>query len=181
MAVEKFDRTKTTKDAKALLKEGKTKQEAFDILVRKYRHPKQTADILQYIPDEQAVKKYGIYNHVLTALFLLTVAYFVWHGEYFLLSFGIVIYATVRMLIRYYVWISAFSAAGLISFVALFFFYDAEPAAVVLALLCVPQVILPLWLEKKLSNKPVVKKEKYTDSQGYKKFRLKYTFNENNE
>lgn len=185
MPLFKTKKAELTKEAQNLLKQGKSKQEALEILCEKHKNlTKETARILTYIPAPKNKKKYAPFNYALTALYILTAGFILRHefSLSVLLVFSLFAVVSALMLIKYYVWLAAVAATMLISTGAVYFFMHGikdDPAFIAaLAALSLLLTILPLWLESKLKSKPNKEKLKVTDKNGNKKFKIEYSFND---
>lgn len=184
MADEKLNKKQVRNEARQLLKQGASKQDAFDILLEKYKYAKEVADILKNLPSKQAIDKYGKWNYVLLGLLALTtvILFLATPTLGILLWYGLLIYAVARMLVKYYVWVAVFSALAIISFVAVIFTSDSAATnwgnLIIMAILVIPTLILSIWLERRLCPKPIESKEEYANSQGQKRLKIVYEFSD---
>ena len=184
MANDQLNKTAMRNEARQLLKEGTSKQETFEVLKEKYNVVKDLAEMLKTLPSKQAIDKYGKWNNVLLALLVLTTAIFLWTtpSPGILIWYGILIYAVAKRLVKYYVWLTVFSAILIISLIAVVFTNDTAATSwitiVVLLSLVIPTLVLPLWLEKKLCPEPTERKEVYTNSLGEERLKIVYEFAE---
>jgi hypothetical protein len=182
MADEKLNTKEIRNEARQLLKQGTSKQETFEILKEKYKYSKDVADILKNLPSQQTIEKYGKWNYVLLGLLVLTALIFFWATPTIgiVLWYGLLIYAVAKMLVKYYIWVTAFSAFAIIGFIAIIFTSDGATTnwsnVIIMISLVIPTLILPMWLEKKLCPKPTERKEEYTNSQGQQRLKIVYEF-----
>jgi hypothetical protein len=181
MADEKLNKKEIRNEARQLLKQGTPKQETFEILREKYKYAEGVADILKSLPSQQKIEKYGKWNYVLLALLVFTALIFFWETSTIgiLLWYGFLIYVVAKMLVKHYVWVSAFSAIAIISFIAILFTSDTGTqwaSVIIMTSLVIPTLILPMWLKEKLCPKPTERKEEYTNSQGQQRLKIEYEF-----
>lgn len=59
------------KEARQILGMGTARHEAYLQLKEKYQSPKQVSDVIKNMPSQAALKKYGVYNHILLGIILL--------------------------------------------------------------------------------------------------------------
>ena len=177
----KVDKKEVKKEAKQLLKQGSTKQETFNKLKEKYKYSKEIADIVKYIPSEKAKKKYSMWNYILLAILIITTTLYMITAPSIgiILWYGLLIYAVARMLIKYYMWVTVFSALGLIGVIigvattgAIILWTNA----IIFLILIIPSLIIPIWISKKFCPPPKEKKEMYIDIAGQKRLRIVYEF-----
>ncbi len=182
MVEKKIKKNDIRKGAKILLNQGNTKQETFDLLVEKYNFSHEIASILNNIPSSKAIEKYGIWNHILLAILLLTSIFFVIYSIYApLIYYGILIYGVASRRVNFYIWITIISSIGFIGLIAVIVtssLINLDWTVVILFGLYLTSIILPIWLEKKLCPKPIKRKEKYTNSEGQQRFKIAYEFSD---
>lgn len=182
MPNENLNKKEIRKEAKQLLKQGTSKQETFELLVDKHKYTYEIADILESIPSAKAIAKYGIWNHVLLAIIILTtiVFFLTTYSIGTLLWYGLLIYGVATKRINYYMWVTIMSLFALVVFIVTFLTSSAETfywtRTIILIILIIPSCILPIWLEKKLCPKPTEKKVLYTNSQGQQRMKIVYEF-----
>lgn len=168
-----------------LLKQGKSRQETFDILVEKYKFSADVADVLKQLPSKKALAKYGKWNNFLLGIMLFTSVFILIitpSVAEFLIWYGFLIYAVVSKRFEYYIWIS---------FVSFFFFFlfaldlfsgqshsGSWTNISIFLILQTPNLFLPFWLEKKLCPRPKEKREMYTDHNGKNKIKIVYEFSD---
>ncbi len=183
MTKENYNKKEIKQEARKLLKEGASKQEAYETLKEKYKYSVVVSKILHYIPSQKAIKKYSKWNYVLLVLLLIQAGTFMWFepSVLVLIYYGLLIYAVLSMLVKHYVWVSVLSFVALISFLAFIITDEAlkiQWPELLLILTYIPTLILPLWLDKKLCPKPMESKTTFTDSQGQQRVRVVHQFNE---
>lgn len=171
-------------EAKALLRTGISRQEAYQQLTEKFKFRKLIADVLEDLPSKKAKDKYGVWNYVLLALLLVVSVISFLETQSFgsLIWCGVLIYVVARMLTQYYLWITVISALFLISSVVLFFLEEnmvINWLSILLTLtLTIVFIILPIWLANKLTPTPVKKKDMYQAASGKQNFMINYEFPE---
>ncbi len=182
MTNQKVNNSEVSKEAQQLLKDGLTKQEAFETLVKKYNSTKIVADVIKHIPSLTAISKYGKWNTVLLVNIILTAIMFIIlaPSTITVIEYVIMIIIVVSKRTKFYIFISALAILSLIIF-SVIIFTDSTSSimwipTIIALLLLIPNAILPLWLEKKLCPKPIEKKEKYTNTQGEERLRINYEF-----
>jgi len=172
------------KEALELLKQGKSRQETFELLVEKFKYTTDVADVLQKLPSSKALAKYIKWNNILLGIMLLTtvVLLIIVRISPWLFWYGILIYVVAKRRFEYYIWISFISfilSAGIIAIILRNF--NESPnlldTAFILSLF-LTTTFLPFWIEKKLCPKPKEKKEIYTDQQGISKIKIVYEFSD---
>jgi magnesium-transporting ATPase (P-type) len=183
-----IQKKKIRKETWQLFKQGeRTKQEIYEILVDKYKSPKDVADVLKYIPSTQTVSKYGKWNSTVLVLLIFSTIFFLIIGLYALLSIYLLsIYVVALKKIKYYSWLSFYFLLAILSSTAALIFAIIKPEETfthwiyITVLLSVNICIcfLPIWLQKKLCPKPTERKEVYTNSKGEKRVRIVYEFSE---
>lgn len=172
------------KEAKALLNQGKSRQETYEHLIEKFKHRKIVADVLKNLPSKSAKEKYRIWNFILLGLLLITAVIFFLATPTLaiVLWYGLLIYAVARMLTKYYVWVTALASFGLIAGIVVILMGEASSTIwsdiLILLVFNLPIIILPIWLTQKLTPSPIERKEKYQAKDGSQKLRLTYEFPE---
>jgi len=182
MANKELIKTEIRKEAEVLIAGGTPKQEAFRKLAEKYHNPKLVADAVKFIPTPEAIRNYKKWNWVILALMVIAagaalvakpnVGVVLW-----LIALAYIIY---KMLIEYYIWVTALAGFGLIAILAIMANEDSlasQWTAVVFILVpLIPLIILPIWLKNKMCPPPKEQKELCTDCHGHRKYRIVYTF-----
>jgi hypothetical protein len=182
MTDKKLNKKEIRKEARQLLKQGTSKQETFELLVDKHKYTKEIADILKNIPSAIAIAKYGIWNHVLLAILILTTIIFFLVAPSIgtLLWYGLLIYGVATKRINYYMWVTVMSSFALVVFIVIILTSSSETfywtRTIIMMILIIPSCILPIWLEKKLYPKPTEKKVQYTNTQGQQRMKIVYEF-----
>ncbi|PCH99343.1 MAG: hypothetical protein COB85_00125 [Bacteroidetes bacterium] len=180
--MDKPDKKVIRTEARKLLKEGISRQTAYENLKTKYKNGKIVADLIKNLPSLEAIKLYGKWNYMLLSLLILTAGLYMYASPSIgiVLWYGILIYGVARMLLKYYMWVAAMAAFGLIVSIVGIIFSGTDSlnwaAAVLVVCLNIPSLILPIWLEKRLCPKPSERKEKYTNKQGQQRMKVIYEF-----
>ena len=171
-------------EAKELLKQGMSRQETYEQLTEKFKYRKTVADVLKNLPSKKAKDKYKKWNFTLLGLLVVTtVIYFLATPTIvIILWYGLLIYAVARMLTKYYIWVTALTAFGLIAGTVVIFMSDSSSTnwtnVLILLVLNLPILILPIWLTNKLTPNPIEKMEKYQGKDGRQRIRVHYEFPE---
>lgn len=182
MVKDSLNKKEVRKEARQILKQGTSKQETFQILSEKYKFEKDIADVLQHLPSQQAIEKYGKWNWLLLALLVIPFIYFILFGAGFGTYFwySLMIYAVARKLTKYYVFVAALYVFILLGSIAVMFTSDAETTnwirVIIGYLIGGSTTFLAYWLGKRLSPSPVEKKEPYTNSEGNRRLKVVYEF-----
>jgi hypothetical protein len=173
-------------EAVELLNKGLSKQEAFDILKKKYYSQKSIVSVLRYIPTKARKRKYGIF--VWTAGFLLIlislfISIYLYSSPVLLTVFivfqTVAVYNILRFNVKYYHPVNAYLIILFSTFATISALNDSTkyvPLVVVLSFATFIAGGLILWLSLKLAPEPEKTKELFIDSNGKKRFRLVYIF-----
>lgn len=169
------------KEARELMANGMSKQEAYEELVKRHKLYIQIADIIENVPHPNAKKKYGWLNAILLSIFslfalldLLTLSIisavidglFIWIvAGYYVHRYSWII---VRGVISVIAVIGVFVSGNQGTFEIVFSFIDLGIAITVL--------LLGISLQGKLCPDPEIKKEIYVNKQGQKRTRNLYLF-----
>ncbi|MGJ3234548.1 hypothetical protein [Marivirga sp.] len=181
-----IDEKQVRKKAKQLLSDGTTKQETYEQLVDKFAGRETLAKIVKRIPSQKAWEKYGVWNHVLSALMILlllmmmlanpTLGTFIWYG---LPTLAILMRKT-----RFYFWIAILAGLGTVTIVAVTLSsadsiqIDGIIRISIFFVLLFPAAFLAIWLPKKLTPEPIEKREFYENKYGEKRSRILFKFAE---
>ncbi len=166
---------------KLILQEGKTRQEAFELLADKYKYTGDVAEEIKYIPSAPALAKYGKWNTLLLLLLIGSAAYYLILAPSAAILWSVVLIIGVASKnIRYYFWISIMSVLSLLAILIMIATevvkVQADAATITMIVLLIPCCIIPAWLENKLCPKPTVHKEYYTNSEGEQRMKVVYAF-----
>jgi len=182
--IDKNPKNEIVDKAKELLKQGKSRQETFELLVDKYKYTNKVLEVMKQMPSAKAIEKYGKWNYVLLGIMLLTVALYSltigaggWH-----ILYGFLIYAVATKRYEHYIWISLLSFVVVVAMSVVLIIYFNEPGnnwfiAFILAL-HMPMIYLPFWIEKKLCPSPKERREWYADYEGKDKIKIVYEFSD---
>ncbi len=178
------------KQAKALLKQGKSRQETFELLREEHKLAKDVADSLNYLPNHKIAQKYRLYG-ILQAVLLALLGLLIFlksHSEGLIHAiptliviayFGFLIQASARMQIIFYPWVTFLMIIAIISG-AVVMIIDIMNVVTYEAIIffALSSVILAMsiWLDNKVCPKPKEIKETYTDASGRQRIRLRYKF-----
>ncbi len=180
MTHEKINKNEISKAAKQLIKQGASRQRAFDILVEKYKYTRDVSEVIKHLPSSEAIKKYGLWNYVLLGILILITGLFMlaYFSPGYLLWNGLLMYVVARMLVKYYILVSVLSGIGILGSIAGLATNDniTWSNMLIFFLLIIPACILPIWLKKKLCPPPSEKKVKYTNSEGQLRVKIVYEF-----
>jgi amino acid transporter len=184
MANRELIKTEIRKEAEVFIAGGTSKQETFRRLAEKYHNPKLVADAVKFIPTPEAIRMYRKWNWVILAIIVIAagaalvakpnVGVALW-----LVALAYIVY---KMLIEYYIWVTALAGFGLISILAIMANEESLASqwteVIFILLPLIPLIIMPLWLKNKMCPPPNEQKEACTDSHGHRKYRIVYTFPE---
>ena len=176
--------------AKELLKKGKSRQEAFEILKEEQKLAKDVAEVLNYLPAKKSIRKYRPWGIAQAALLWIlgTLVVFAGYSEGYISAiptliaiayFGFLIQASARMQMKFYPWITFLMIISIISGAVILI---AELASVQLyeaiGFFALSLIILAfsIWLDKKVVPKAKEIRETYTDATGRQRLRLRYDF-----
>ena len=176
--------------AKAHLKQGKSRQETFELLSEEHKLTKDVADSLNYLPTIRAMKKYRLWGILQAALLVLlgTHLFFTGYSEGFIHTvptliaiayFGFLIQASARMQIKFYPWVTFLMIISIISgaVVMIINFVDVSIfEATLFFALSAMILVMSIWLDNKVCPKPKEIKEPFTDATGRQRIRLRYEF-----
>ncbi|MDR9375031.1 MAG: hypothetical protein RI565_09210 [Schleiferiaceae bacterium] len=173
------------KAARALLREGQSRQAAYEALRKEYP-PREVAGVLDYLPSAAARQKYGPYNNLLLAILMLNLGFILWQGwdqwSFSLYASSVVqllmINAVARRLTRYYTWVSVLSGVNLLTLGALVMnsLQTLNGLFWAMAALNLVLLIMPLWVGPKLTPPVQEVKETYTSKSGRSKKRPAFHF-----
>ncbi len=182
--IDKNPKNEIVEKAKELLKQGRTRQETFELLVDKYKYTNKVLEVMKQMPSSKAIEKYGKWNNVLLGIMLLIVAMFsvsIGPGS-LLILYGFLIYAVITKRFEHYFWISILSFVILIAVLTISIINinkSIDVLAIVLILaLHLPMIYLPYWIEKKMCPKPKEHREWYTNHEGRDKIKIVYEFSD---
>ena len=181
VSANKIDKKAIAKEAKLLIRQGKTKQEAFEQLKKQFHHAKVISKILSCIPTPKQKEKYKILNYTLLATLLLPFLFFLsqdnWETS---LWYSISLYAVIWVKPKLYTVITAQSL--ILSIISIFVLIFGEIflawSLLAILILSLSSLFLSYKLEKKFCPKPTEIREKYIDKQGATRVRIIYTFTE---
>ncbi len=176
--------------ASALLKQGKSRQETYEILKEEHKLAKDVADALNYLPARKTINKYrpwGIVQAVLLTILFSQLVFTAYDDGYIsavptlvaIAYFGFLIQASARMQMKFYPWITFLMIISIISGAVVMI---AELVNVQLVeiigffTLSVLILAMSIWLDKKVVPKAREIKETYTDATGRQRLRLRYEF-----
>jgi len=183
MSVE-LDKKQIRKRAKEILKTGIPKQEAYEQLAEEFQNRAATANVIRRLPSALALKKYGIWNHVLLGLLILTASILLLVKPSFgtALWYGLLIIAVARKTTRFYYWVTIMSALGVIGIIAAVLMNEATTEGWIrigfFLALVIPSCILPIWLMNKLTPAPEEEREYYENENGEQRSWMKPVFKE---
>ena len=176
--------------AKELLKQGKSRQETFDVLKEEHKLAKDVAETLNYLPAKRSIRKYrplGIAQAVLLWI-LGTWVVFSGYSEGYIPAiptliaiayFGFLIQASARMQMKFYPWVTFLMIISIISG-AVILIAELVNVQLVEAIgffaLSVVILALSIWLDKKVVPKAKEIKETFKDTTGRQRLRLRYDF-----
>ena len=183
----KIDPRKVRDFTKDLLKKGKSKQDVYEELIKKYDNRNQVADILRFIPSLERNKKYGIWNTIyliyLSVFLLIIIVYpTIFTGVFFVL---VLLIAFKKF--EYYYWNTIFGAVTLILyyiFVAIastYFKNGGLEEELMHAFVIINTLIFicaGIFLPKILTPKYIKKEEKSTDDDGKEIIRFIHVFDD---
>jgi hypothetical protein len=184
ITMKRHSKSEIKKEAKEFLKQGKSRQETFELLIEKHKYITDVADVLKQLPSAKAIEKYGKWNNVLLGIMLATALFYlilIGVGAW-LIWYGVLIYVVVKRRFENYFWVSILA---FIIFVAVLIIWirnfneSLDYLAIALILgLHMPMIYLPFWLEKKLCPKPKQHRELYTNPEGRDKIKIMYEFSD---
>jgi len=170
------------KEAKQLLYQGKSRQETFQALLEKHNNAKIVADIVKDLPSAIALKKYGFLNIILLVLLIVpTILMLLSKPNLWTIVWaGFLIYTVANKNFANYAWVSIVATCGLIGLVALITIYDTNPIKwtniIIAALFAILYITLPIWIKNKLCPNPSETKERYFNTEGHERIRIRYEF-----
>ncbi len=164
-----------------LIKQGKSKQEVYEILRNESTDRKGLSSIVRYIPSVPAKRKYLIWNYFLIlTLFSLLVFYAITSiNLMFILIYVLQIIIAINLLLKYYIYIAGMSV--LIVFLIIIITFQEEVIinhVIFQVSFQIPTVLIPLFLVKRMSPLPKIIKEDYYNKEGFKVSTSKYEFSE---
>jgi len=177
----KLSKREIRKEARALMKGGMSKQEAYEELVKKHRYYIEIADTIENVPHPSAKKKYGAWNVLLLVLLCIVTLLNFFGGN---LVGAVLDLLLIRFVAGYfihrYVWLIVFGALGLIGtlFISI---VNYEGLVLILtlvfgSLIPILMIIFGIMLPKKLCPAPDVKRETYLNKEGQKRAKDVYLF-----
>jgi hypothetical protein len=179
MKYKRFDLSVIRREAREMLRQGETRQNTYDALAEKSRHPAATARIIKQQPSKAAMEKYGFWNYILFSLLLVSTVLYAFTGSSpsLIIYYIILMYPVFRMMVEYYWWLVYFMAAGLLSVLAILISGD-QTTIVLLAfiVLNVPAILLSVMIRRKMCPRPVETREKYITKTGEEHERIIYAF-----
>lgn len=182
MAISKLDKKRIKLRAKEILKTGISKQEAYELLVEELHNRAVTAKILRRLPSAQALKRYGVWNHILLGLLIITATMLFLANPTpgIIIWYGLLIIAVARKSTRFYFWVTIMSGLSLVTIIYLIFTLQGNTEGLVrillLLTLIVPSCILPIWLNNKLTPSPDEQREFYENEHGEQRSRMIFHF-----
>lgn len=176
--------------AKELLKEGKSRQECYDIIRQENHLAKDVAEALNYLPAKKSIQKFRPWGIAQAAFLLIlgTLVVFSGYSEGYIPAiptliaiayFGFLIQASARMQMKFYPWVTFLMIISIISG-AVILIAELVNVQLVEAIgffaLSVVILAMSIWLDKKVVPKAKEIKETYTDTTGRQRLRLRYDF-----
>jgi hypothetical protein len=183
----KIDPRKVRDFVKDLLKKGKSKQEVYEELIKKYNNRNQVADILRFIPSIERNKKYGIWNTIyliyLSIFLLITIV---------IPTIGTTVFFLLALLIalkkfEYYYWNTIFGVVTLILYAIIiaiagtYFKNDGPEERIMHAFVIFNTLIFiyaGIFLPKILTPKYIKNEERYKDDDGKERIRVIHVFDD---
>lgn len=175
-------RSSIRKDARELLKVGTSRQDTYLQLKEKFNYPKQVADVMKTMPSQAALKKYGIYNHILLGIILLMPVLLIIRSGNHAANVAFLFYAYIvaSRTLEFYIILTTLSGLALIATIGIMIFQPFAPGewvdALLLLILLIPMAIMPVWIRKRFCPPPEIKYEDYTDANGISRRKTIYTF-----
>ena len=182
MISRKLDKSKISREARQMLKNGTSRQATFDALSAKHQNTKVISDVIKNSPSLVAINMYLKWNYLLLGLLILSAIFFMLIRPSFgiLLWYGLLIYAVGKMLLEYYIWVSVLGTSGIIGLLAISLLSDSGtlkwPYLIIAFGIMVFYIFLPIWIKNHMCPKPDERKEIYTNSQGQPRQRIIYEF-----
>jgi hypothetical protein len=182
MIKDSLNKKEVRNEARQIIKKGTSKQETLKILVEKYKFEKDIAEVLQNLISQRAIEKYGKWNWLLLVLLVVPTIYFAVFGAGIgtFFWFGLMIYVVAGKLTKYYGFVSAMYAFGLLGSIGIMATSDAEttswPRTFITYTIGIGTMVLAYWLGRKLSPSPIERKEPYTNSEGQRRLKVVYEF-----
>ncbi|MDR2011040.1 MAG: hypothetical protein LBQ22_11245 [Bacteroidales bacterium] len=163
-----------------MLQSGLSKQETYDILKEKYSATKPIADVIKYIPNPEIESQYKIHNIILGSILLsLALIFFVSSYNIVVLAIHLsLIYITITKKIKFYIWISIYSAILIIMSIGIQIFYSVEYNILSVATIGLPlfSLLLSMKISRSLCPMPKETKEMYINNNGEKRLKIVYSF-----
>lgn len=181
MNYSKINKKELKSEAKALLEEGSSKQEAYEKLNEKYNANLVVAEVIKSLPSKKRYKKFGVFHLLLMFGILAFGIYKIQLNENYALIFwyGIFIYFILFQRVNLYYWISIYQGFVLLPMLITVFRQGIHNHPTMLAYLLLPELILlllPIWLMRKTIPKPIEKKVVYQNEEGNSKAKIIYNF-----
>lgn len=175
-----FDKKKVRALAREMIKQGKSKQEVYDELVKQFYFRNEIADIVVEIPSNERWKSYGILNTLTLVFLLLLVIASLYTQQYISIIFpGLLAWLVFTKKFSRYFWLMLFGGISALSIIVIFIFASGEFDTISLlislggsALLFMAGYALPRMLTPEYQEV----KEFYINDQGKKKIRLVHRF-----
>ena len=175
-------RSSIRKDARELLKMGTSRQDTYLQLKEKFNYPKQVADVMKTMPSQAALKKYGVYNHILLGIILLMPVLLIIrsgnHASY--IAFLFYAYIVASRTLEFYIVLTTLSGFALIATIGIMILQPLAPGewidAILILILLIPMAIMPIWIKKRFCPPPEIKYEEYTYANGISRRKPIYTF-----
>lgn len=179
-----LDKKQIKKRAKELLKTGITKQEAYEQLTDEFKNGTVTAKVLRRLPSALALKRYGIWNHILLGLLIITALIFFIADPTpgIVIWYGLLIIAVATKSTRFYYWVTIMSGIGLLTILYLMITAQGIDEGFIriflLLVLIIPSCVLPIWLMNRLTPAPEEIREYYENENGEQRSWMKPVFKE---
>lgn len=118
----KLDKNAIKKLAKEKSKEGKTRQEIYDELIPIFRHKKEVADIVRFIPIMSKYKKYNFINLIFLIFLILMTLLSLFSPSIGIIWLFALIYFVATKDYKHYYWITFLGGFSVISILAISLF-----------------------------------------------------------
>lgn len=181
VSADKLNKQEIRLAAQKLIKEGKTKQESFEILKIEFNYSKVIAKILKCIPTQNQKDRYRILNYLLFFSLLIPLVLYASQLSYAASAIYLLfLYFVLKIVPRMYIWISTISLISVIS-LSVIYFMEIQVNVILYLLLALSNIItltLSIILEQKFCPLVQETKERYFDKFGVTRRRIIYTFTE---
>lgn len=181
--MQKEDKKKISKEAKDLIKQGKSKQEVYDELVDKYKYRNAIADIVRFTPSLERLKKYSAWNTAFLIIVSLLTLLSIFNITLGIIWFVFIIIIVAMKKYKYYYWITILGAITIMVSFALYFLSgengesDVDLATLIGSLIIAIIFILAgTILPKKITPPYTERKEKFIDKNGKQKLMVVHVF-----